>query len=82
MTTDRELLEAAAKAAGLFIPRNGIPENGALMRFFKLAYEAGAAAEREACAQRAERWGQEVGVETWGMAGKDCATAIRARSKT
>ena len=48
-------------------------------RFFKTAYEAGAKDEREACAQRAERWGQEVGVETWGMAGKDCAAAIRAR---
>ena len=38
-----------------------------------------AAAEREACAKACEQWGTEVRVETWDMAGKDCAAAIRAR---
>jgi len=44
--------------------------------------EAEVTMEREACAKVAERWGKEVNVESWDMAGKDCATAIRARSKT
>jgi len=70
-----------AREAGLY--EDGkffVLEHSELERFFKTAYEAGATAEREACAKaRAERWGQEVGVETWGMAGKDCAAAIRAR---
>jgi len=44
--------------------------------------EAEVLMEREACAKVAERWGKEVNVESWDMAGKDCAAAIRARSKT
>lgn len=47
-----------------------------------VARRKGAEEEREACAQLAERWGQEILVETWDMAGKDIAKAIRARSKT
>jgi hypothetical protein len=35
--------------------------------------------EREACAVACEEWGKTVGIETWDMAGKDCADAIRAR---
>jgi hypothetical protein len=40
-----------------------------------------AAQEREACAKVAERWGQEIRVESWDLAGKDCAAAIRARGQ-
>lgn len=40
-----------AKEAGLFVPQAGIPENGALVRFFHAAYVAGAEAEREHCAE-------------------------------
>jgi len=36
--------------------------------------------EREACAKEAEQWGRDIRVETWDVAGKDCAAAIRARS--
>jgi hypothetical protein len=46
-------------------------------RFASLA----TAIEREACAKTAEQWGRDIRVETWDMAGKDCAAAIRARSK-
>jgi hypothetical protein len=35
--------------------------------------------EREACAKVAEQWGQDIRVESWDLAGKDCAAAIRAR---
>lgn len=38
-----------------------------------------AAAEREACAKEAEQWGRDIRVETWDVAGKDCAAAIRER---
>ena len=44
---------------------------GHIERFFKLAYEAGAAAEREACAQVCE--------SLWNAA--ECADAIRARGE-
>jgi hypothetical protein len=37
--------------------------------------------EREACAKVAEQWGRDIRVETWDMAGKDCAAAIRARGR-
>lgn len=52
-----------------------------LERFYRAAFAAGAAAEREECAKVCEQWGTEVRVETWDMAGKDCAAAIRARGK-
>ena len=39
-----------------------------------------AAHEREACAKVCEEFGRTVNVETWDMAGKDCAVAIRARA--
>lgn len=42
-----------AKEAGLFVPQAGIPENGALVRFFHAAYAAGVEAEREGCIQTA-----------------------------
>ena len=49
-----------------------------LERFFTLAYEAGAAAEREACAKVCED-----DVRTWSHPGsitrEECAAAIRAR---
>ena len=50
-----------------------------LERFFRLAYESGATAEREACAKVCEdttaAWTQPV----YNGACMDCATAIRAR---
>ncbi len=53
--------------------------NAELERFFKLAYESGAAAEREACAKVCEdttaAWTQPV----YNGACMDCAVAIRAR---
>jgi hypothetical protein len=38
--------------------------------------------EREVCAKVAEQWGQDIRVESWDLAGKDCAAAIRARGDT
>ncbi len=46
-----------------------------LERFFNLAYEAGAAAEREACAQVSEDWDSDMADP------RDIAAAIRARGK-
>lgn len=37
-------------------------------------------AAHEACAKVCERWGKNIRIETWDMAGADCAAAIRARS--
>lgn len=58
-----------AREAGLFVPRDGIPKDGALMRFFSLV----AAAERAACADICD---QHASIE--GIAQR-CAAAIRAR---
>ena len=44
-----------------------------LERFFNLAYEAGAAAEREACAQVSEDWDSDMADP------RDIAAAIQAR---
>jgi uncharacterized protein YdbL (DUF1318 family) len=60
-----------AREAGLFVPRDGIPKDGALMRLVTLI----AAAERAACADICE---QHASVE--GIAQR-CAEQIRARSK-
>jgi len=53
-----------------------------LERFFRLAYEAGASAEREACAKVCEA---EYEGYDWADRERDgaeaCAAAIRARSK-
>jgi hypothetical protein len=38
-------ITSMARKAGLFVPRTGIPKDGALTRFAVLAYSAGAAAE-------------------------------------
>ena len=46
-----------------------------LERFAALVAEK----EREACAKECEQWGIDIQVETWDMAGKDCASAIRAK---
>ena len=46
----------------------------ALERFFHAAYDAGAAAEREACAQVCEEYGRSITT-------KYLAAAIRARGK-
>lgn len=62
-----------AREAGLFVPRDGIPKDGALMRFFSRAV----AAEREACAEICDGIIYHDGKEA-----DRCAAAIRARSKT
>jgi hypothetical protein len=49
-----------------------------LERFFKLAYEAGAAAEREACAKVCDDIDPPLDSSTTAMA---CAAAIRARGQ-
>ena len=59
-----------AREAGL-LPCQGI-HPGDLERFFQLAYEAGAAAEREACA---------IAGGAAADAGLDVAAAIRARGQ-
>jgi hypothetical protein len=61
-----------AREAGLFVPRDGIPKDGALMRLVTLI----AAKERAACADICD---QHASVE--GIAQR-CAEQIRARSKT
>jgi hypothetical protein len=52
-----------------------------IRRLLAQAFEGGRVAEREACAKAAEQWGRDIRVETWDVAGKDCAAAIRARSQ-
>jgi len=47
----------------------------ALERFARLAYAAGAAAEREECAKLCQRFSDRM------MSAGECADAIRARSK-
>ena len=63
----REEIIKLAREAGLFVPHEGIPENGAFMRFATLL----AAAEREACAN----------VAAWilKMPQNDVSSSIRAR---
>lgn len=51
-----------AREAGLFVPRDGIPRDGALARFAALAYAAGAAAERERNAQIADAHASVEGI--------------------
>ena len=55
--------------------------DASIERFFHMAYAAGAAAEREACAQVCE----QIDVDSFGKdrpAPNDCSAAIRARSNT
>lgn len=66
-----------AREAGLWVPPAGIPETGALVRFFHRAYELGAVAERESCAQLCENQDPYVYSERTANA---CAAAIRSRS--
>jgi hypothetical protein len=61
-----------AREAGLFVPRYGIPKDGALMRLVTLT----AAKERAACADICD---QHASIE--GIAQR-CAEQIRARSTT
>jgi hypothetical protein len=44
-------ITSMAREAGLFVPRDGIPRDGALARFAAMAYAAGAAAELAALEQ-------------------------------
>jgi hypothetical protein len=54
-----------------------------LERFFRLAYDCGAAAEREACAKVAEATVCDIHLPTGvRIYGSKAAAAIRARSKT
>ena len=66
---NREEIGKLARESGLFVPREGIRVNGALMRFAAMISEK----ERAACAQVCEQdgllWGQRY------------AEAIRARGK-
>jgi hypothetical protein len=69
-----------AREAGFYTNHGTVFVNGCdigadMCRFAALV----AAAEREACAKVAEQWGQDIRVESWDLAGKDCAAAIRAR---
>jgi hypothetical protein len=47
----RDEMMSMAREVGLFVPHEGIPENGAFMRCAALIEERAAAAEREACAK-------------------------------
>ena len=56
-------ITSMAREAGLFVPRDGIPRDGALARFAAMAYAAGAAAELAALEQpeqEPEAWINEV----------------------
>lgn len=69
-----------AREAGLLVYHADVIINGCnitseLERFYKTAYIAGAAAEREECAKEAEMWVTMEGYE------HDIAAAIRARGK-
>lgn len=66
-----------AREAGLAIAYSERDEDGwlELERFFRLAYEAGAAAEREACADICDQWASIEGLA------QRCAEQIRARSR-
>ena len=86
---NREDIIRMAREAGILEPIELLESNQwrqdtirELERFFQAAYAAGAAAENEACAKVCERWGKNIRVETWDMAGADCAAAIRARGNT
>ena len=68
---NREDIIRMAREAGLFVPKAGIPENGALTRFANIV----AAAEREACATACEEF---YSIE-W--LAQHCAAAIRARGQ-
>jgi hypothetical protein len=74
-----------AREAGLpmaWISKTGLLKWSELERFAALAYEAGAAAEREACAKVCEQTDEDgEGPDCWGWHAKDYAKAIRARSK-
>lgn len=72
----RDEIIRMAREVGLFVPHEGIPENGAFMRFATLLI----AAEREACAKVAEDCAGDcyIGDADWEEA-KRCAKAIRAR---
>ena len=70
----RDDITRMAQEAGLFVPRSGIPENGALTRFVALV----AAQEREACAAVCDaRYMGDNNRED--MEARRCAAAIRAR---
>jgi hypothetical protein len=90
MTRD-EIIEMAIAASLLDIVDDAYLKRGDwepyAVRFFSAAYEAGTAAEREACAQacdKVERRKWEVvlhGGAMQGIGARDCAAAIRARGE-
>jgi hypothetical protein len=68
-----------ARKAGLSVPRDGIPRDGALARFAALV----AAQEREACAKVAKETVCDMHLGTGiKIYGTKAAAAIRARGKT
>jgi hypothetical protein len=82
---NREEIIKLARDVGLFVPHEGIPENGAFMRFAVLV----AAKEREACAQvcvdaiaSIRGFGTEDAKQTGINVCINLAKAIRARSIT
>jgi hypothetical protein len=82
MTRD-EIVKMAMRAYGDWFPNVPIPNE--LERFAALAYEAGAAAEREACAEVCEEQGkgrkamEHYAALTYSGSAHDCAATIRAR---
>lgn len=80
--TREDIIRMAHEAGDLFVTQFGVasatPEW--LERFFRAAYAAGAAAEREACARVCEAQLDEPASQEWNAAAKCCAAAIRART--
>jgi len=69
-------ITSMAREAGLFVPRAGLPENGALIRFFHAAYAAGMGMTTlRTAAQQALEYMKSVGKmdmhpEEWAIVGR------------
>jgi hypothetical protein len=77
---DRDKATRWARQAGIKLPDGPFPARGSfdlpeLLELARRAYEAGAAAEREACAKLCEDAAKQFGLEA------PCAAAIRARGQ-
>lgn len=77
--TREDIIRMAREAGAMFDHMTWVERD--LAPVFERFATLVAAAEREACAKVCEQWGAEVRVETWDIAGKDCASAIRARGQ-
>jgi hypothetical protein len=71
---NRDDITEMAREAGLYVPRSGIPENGALTRFVALV----AAQERECCAKICDGYNNGRYTNLADL----CADDIRARNNT